>query len=91
MRLGDDVTILRPGLDEYGQPLRSFDDATPHATKAFIIGRPGKKAFFAVGTDVKPGDRLLWGAEKYDVVNPTTVRSPSRDVLVVAGLTRVEA
>lgn len=94
MTFADSVTILRAGTDAYGNARRDWTDPATHAAKAFVSGHL-TKAYFPVGTDVVPGDRLQWTRNgvlmEFDVVDPVTVRSPSRDVLMTCGLRRVEA
>lgn len=103
MILGDTVTIVRPGSDEYGNP-HSFDagamgeygelfpdgyGATEATAKAFVPGHM-TSALFAVGTDVRNGDRLVWQTIVFEVSDVITVRSPSRSVLMRCTLTRTE-
>lgn len=100
MRYPDDVTILRAtAADEYGNPARDWTAPTEIPAKAFVsIGARHSlghstltaKALFPVGTDVRAGDRLRHGTTVYDIEAPHILRSPSKPVLVSAGLSRVE-
>lgn len=100
MRFPDDVTILRASAaDEYGNPAANWDAPTELPAKAFVMlssrtslghAKLTGKALFPVGTDVREGDRLLWGSKLFGVEAPITVRSPSRSVLVSAALAPVE-
>lgn len=91
MRYADDVTILRASaVDEYGNPAASWASPEEIAAKAFVPGARSK-AYFPTGTDLRPRDRLrLADGTVWAVESPITVRSPSRDVLMTCGLTRVE-
>jgi hypothetical protein len=100
MRYPDAVTILRAaGEDEYGNPGRAgWAEPAEAAARAFIVAGsriangqrvPATKAYFPPGTDIRDGDRLRAAdGTVYDVATPTTARSPSRPVMITAGLTR---
>ncbi|MFG3715800.1 hypothetical protein [Micromonospora sp. NPDC047730] len=79
MRFPDAVTVLRPtGADEYGNP-----GTGPHAPAGTFAGfLSGDAVYAAPGVDVQRGDRLVIGADTYDVEgDPRDLRSPSRPVM----------
>lgn len=87
MRYPDVVTRLRAtGTDEYGNPARSWTAPATATVRGFLLDG---KAFFPVGADVLPGDRLSFDGRLFSVDAVKTVRSPSRAVLVTAALTRI--
>ena len=88
----DAVTVLRStAADEYGNPAASWAAPSELPARAFVPGSR-ERALFPLGTDLRVGDRLrLADGTVHDVLEPTTVRSPSRPVLVKCGLRRVEA
>ncbi|SCL33019.1 hypothetical protein GA0070616_4614 [Micromonospora nigra] len=79
MNYPDTVTVLRQTTaDEYGNP-----GAGPHAPVATLRGfLSGSAVFMPPGADVERGDRLVIGAETYDVEgDPKRLRSPTREVM----------
>jgi hypothetical protein len=94
VRFPDSVTLLRAsGADEYGNAAASWEAPTPTTAQAFVIGGSktgGPKAYLPTGSDAREGDRLLWRGGVYSVEAVKAARSPSRDVLVIVSLRRVE-
>lgn len=90
------MTLQRAtAADEYGNPASDWTAPTSTPAKAFVMvgSRTARgeaalsvKALFPVGTDVQEGDRLLWAGATYEVEAPRTLRSPSRSILMAAGL-----
>ncbi|OZV74772.1 hypothetical protein CA850_29790 [Micromonospora echinospora] len=79
MRYPDTVTVLRQTTaDEYGNP-----GSGPHAPAGTWPGfLTGETVFAPPDADVQRGDRLVIGADTYDVEgDPARLRSPSRTVL----------
>lgn len=96
MQYPDEVTRLRAsGVDEYGNPNRSWDAPAELVLDAFVtynvtVYRDGvvsaPSAYMPPGVDVDAGDRLVVEAVTYNVQGVKRIRSPSREVMTVVYL-----
>jgi len=88
MRYPDELTLRRAtGEDAYGNPASSWDEPTLIPTRAFITGG---QAYLPADTDIQHGDRFTFRGRVWEVDGrPNLLRSPSRDVLIIATLKRI--
>jgi len=92
VRYPDEVTRLRAsGEDLYGNPDRSFTNPGTATLDAFVMFQDeGARFFLPPGTDLRVGDRVTFDGATYEVqTKPKRVRSPSREVVIIAPTVRI--